>query len=1301
MNLSGNNESLTTPILNNAEMNDTGIEGFGATSSENTPTPEQNTGEYSMKRTRANEGASNNSKRKRNRVPLSCTICRKRKVKCDKGRPHCVQCTKTGVAHLCHYMEQVWAEEAQKEISQTTELKQLRNKVKHLEGLLSSKIDRELFPKDHTRSSESTSSVDSPANPSYFDVPRISSNTVFSEYDEDTLDLTREFDMLHLKKNNGLVHLGPTHWLAVMKGDPYLNLLWSHIFTMREKIVLWYKSSDRSRVNGRQPSIDSKCPIAKSKGSTSFDDTLFQSSKAGPAENSIKTEGRCPIVHRGPGNTTKGSLRQCPVSHTRTPMSPTLMKKCPVDHSAFKSTTNTNPPPSNSNMEESYIKSDTISPNIAGCPVMHPKTTDTTDPGNTENVSDNKKVLLPSFNKLSDRCSSEYTSIPTSSTSGHKPLMYKSSMQALQRLRELLPAKNILDLMMERFFKFVYPLIPIVDEQQVKYKINQIFPSTSKYDSLINIKLNKQNDYFHLGIIIILLRLTWLSLPDNNMKIMFDEVVKTQSDTKTDIISQQANLGQPDILLDHEVTVEALEIVKNHLINFDEIASISRSNINITTIQFAILFKYYQTCCSDNGNNSKSYTSNDDEMNQGILSSIVEIAFGCGLHRDPDNFPQLDSIVPSSFETDGDNGDNKAQEVQDLHSDDKVERFKHIWRKLWFMIVSMDVQQSLSLGAPRLLRTLGEISDTKLPMTSKIDLNKNLKEKMVVENFSLFYLIDVCISAVLDHILNLSIAKSMKKKHIDLLIASLKDLTHNRKHITDVVKDLLKFGFLKRSDIISDYEEHFEKSKDYPVANFISLEDLLDDISHDKKNKISKRKATKGSPSSDYGISPVESNIKALAFSRHLTIRALIYFLNYVLFTKYEPLGNKNPNNLNVARYYAQETLHYANDGLENCLFFFKSTSSSGSIFKFSYAILFPECVYVAHRSIQFFLCLILRIKCSSLAGSNDWPILSCSSENNTSADEDSKKTDLRREDLKLDTPIELKFEDPDLLYKTLLSKINIFYDLLGQLSVRYGSTRRILRSTGFFLTLLNEKAPQRYGNKTYPQIPSLANFFKHDPSVFLSHNPDMLKRCPVYQDTIAFIPKLNDQTGSDHATKNGKIQLPPIRSYVPVTYSDSQFKYSNKVRETPTVLSNRDITSADTSKETPMPTTTKPIDDLKSNVLGNSLGLTGIQMETQIYSSDNQPNPQYNDHSTSSLSQDNNGVNNNQELENLLMANTDFNGLTLNPTSILEAFGFDNQIDLNAELNNDFLPIDGMGLETNVKTEENAVSNGHFWDFM
>lgn len=50
-----------------------------------------------------------NSKRKRLRVPVSCLVCKRRKVKCDKAKPACGGCVKNGVPHLCEYVDPHWS----------------------------------------------------------------------------------------------------------------------------------------------------------------------------------------------------------------------------------------------------------------------------------------------------------------------------------------------------------------------------------------------------------------------------------------------------------------------------------------------------------------------------------------------------------------------------------------------------------------------------------------------------------------------------------------------------------------------------------------------------------------------------------------------------------------------------------------------------------------------------------------------------------------------------------------------------------------------------------------------------------------------------------------------------------------------------------------------------------------------------------------------------------------------------------------------------------------------------------------
>lgn len=45
---------------------------------------------------------------KRNRIPLSCEFCRKRKAKCDRQRPYCSTCARIGKKDECIYVQSVW-----------------------------------------------------------------------------------------------------------------------------------------------------------------------------------------------------------------------------------------------------------------------------------------------------------------------------------------------------------------------------------------------------------------------------------------------------------------------------------------------------------------------------------------------------------------------------------------------------------------------------------------------------------------------------------------------------------------------------------------------------------------------------------------------------------------------------------------------------------------------------------------------------------------------------------------------------------------------------------------------------------------------------------------------------------------------------------------------------------------------------------------------------------------------------------------------------------------------------------------
>lgn len=83
-------------------------------------------------------------KRKRKRLSISCTTCRKRKIKCDRKRPTCGACQKNNVpVHLCIYDDSPWVSSLVKEQTLQTEIESLVEQRNSLKQSLLSK-DKEI-----------------------------------------------------------------------------------------------------------------------------------------------------------------------------------------------------------------------------------------------------------------------------------------------------------------------------------------------------------------------------------------------------------------------------------------------------------------------------------------------------------------------------------------------------------------------------------------------------------------------------------------------------------------------------------------------------------------------------------------------------------------------------------------------------------------------------------------------------------------------------------------------------------------------------------------------------------------------------------------------------------------------------------------------------------------------------------------------------------------------------------------------------------------------------------------------------
>ncbi|TVY12787.1 Pyrrolocin cluster transcription factor fsdR, partial [Lachnellula arida] len=82
--------------------------------------------------------------RRRDKPQLSCTICRQKKLKCDRVKP-CLNCTKRGQAELCDFIKHETSH-SRPTIQQGTTNFQLQNRVRQLEDMVTTLLNSQTAP---------------------------------------------------------------------------------------------------------------------------------------------------------------------------------------------------------------------------------------------------------------------------------------------------------------------------------------------------------------------------------------------------------------------------------------------------------------------------------------------------------------------------------------------------------------------------------------------------------------------------------------------------------------------------------------------------------------------------------------------------------------------------------------------------------------------------------------------------------------------------------------------------------------------------------------------------------------------------------------------------------------------------------------------------------------------------------------------------------------------------------------------------------------------------------------------------
>lgn len=281
---------------------------------------------------------------------------------------------------------------------------------------------------------------------------------------------------------------------------------------------------------------------------------------------------------------------------------------------------------------------------------------------------------VDTFDETGPACDSKDVNLGDSKLSYNFGLHLRSStrddqLSLIARIEKLLPTREIIWKHINIFFDKFYCYVPIIDEIDFKDHMTRILKlnsDTSLFDTnAITLNVRNKLDFAYLGVLLIMLRLGYLSLiPTINND---EEYYKKTSDSNK-------------VLLDNPIGLDVVEASNDCLNQFSLFASTS-----LSIYQLTMMTRFYRIYSPENGDGP------DHGDSQVFISTLFQMAYSLGLNRDPDML-------------------------------DRDEKTKNLCRKMWYSLLVFDLNHSLEFGDP--LNVNKFTFDTRIP--TYIEGNSNL-----------------------------------------------------------------------------------------------------------------------------------------------------------------------------------------------------------------------------------------------------------------------------------------------------------------------------------------------------------------------------------------------------------------------------------------------------------------------------------------------------------------------------------------------------------------------------------------------
>lgn len=293
----------------------------------------------------------------------------------------------------------------------------------------------------------------------------------------------------------------------------------------------------------------------------------------------------------------------------------------------------------------------------------------------------------------------------------------------IERIYLVLPKRNIIWTLIRRYFVCVYAFFPFLDEQTFISKITSIIgPESADPESVISeLKITAKVDFAHIGILLIVLRLSYFSLFRNSDKFNEELInscflekgmagpVDVHTLVNTPISKESievANLclnlfvdGDLSILLVME-TGSGNKVFKVQNKDTSGLECANGLNMNLAVLQLCFFIR------TQNRFAPEDEYGNDGEDAQISTAVIIQMAYTLGLNKDFDSSSEL------------------AQ-----HKSDNIKR------KVWYFAVFSDLYLSYTFGNPLSIQKL--YYGIQMPQFSEVA--SNLRDLQLDHDITLFY----------------------------------------------------------------------------------------------------------------------------------------------------------------------------------------------------------------------------------------------------------------------------------------------------------------------------------------------------------------------------------------------------------------------------------------------------------------------------------------------------------------------------------------------------------------------------------